>query len=65
MTTRPTLAELASMDSSKWYDVRTTTSKVSGKMITAKKRGAPGRYFLAWDLAHLMQIVHYGVVVPE
>ena len=58
-TKKPTLAELAAMDSSKWYNVRTTTDS-TGSSITAKKHGAPGRYFLAWDRADLMRLVHYG-----
>lgn len=56
----PTLKALAALDSDKWYDVRTTTSMVSGSMITAKKRGASGRFFLAWDKKQLMRDVHYG-----
>ena len=62
---KPSLQDLANMDSDKWYDVRTTTSRVSGSMITAKKRGTPGRYryFLAWDRKHLMEIVHYEEMV--
>jgi hypothetical protein len=57
----PTLAELAKLDSDKWYDVRTTTSPLSGSMITARKKGCPGhRFFLAWDKKDLMKSVHYG-----
>ena len=54
------LQKLAAMDSPKWYDVRTTYSVVSGSMITAKKPGANGRVFLAWDRNHLKEIVHYA-----
>ena len=62
MQKKPSLKTLAAMDSGKWYDVRTTVSNISGSMITARKKGAYGRYFLAWSKEDLMKDVHYGEV---
>ena len=60
---KPTLKQLAAMDSGKWYDVRTTISNDFQSCITARKKGAPGRYFLAWSKEQLMKDVHYGEMV--
>jgi hypothetical protein len=57
-TKQPSLKQLAAMDSEKWYDVRATYSGLSGSMITARKHGARGRYFLAWTKEDLMRDVH-------
>ncbi len=65
MQKQPTLKALATMDSDKWFDVRTTDG-TSGTMITTRKRGCPGhRFFLAWDKAQLMRDVHYGEITNE
>lgn len=61
---KPTLKHLASLDSGKWYDVRTTYGS-SGSAITAKKTGCKGRFFLAWTKEDLMRDVHYGERCPE
>jgi hypothetical protein len=59
MKKEPSLKELGSMDSGKWYDIRTTNG-TSGSMITARKKGISGhRFFLAWNKEHLKEIVHY------